>query len=95
MVEQTNNSNKPQIITLSDGSSVLLQPNSKLSYPKIFTGNERKVYLSGEGFFEISKNPKKPFFVYANEIVTKVVGTSFRVKAYSDQPDVEVTCSHR
>ncbi|WP_166924218.1 FecR family protein [Flavobacterium poyangense] len=90
LVEQTNNSTKPQIITLSDGSSVLLQPNSKLSYPKIFTGSERKVYLSGEGFFEISKNPKKPFFVYANEIVTKVVGTSFRVKAYSDQPDVEV-----
>lgn len=90
LVEQTNNSNKPQIITLSDGSSVLLQPNSKLSYPKIFTGDERKVYLSGEGFFEISKNPKKPFFVYANEIVTKVVGTSFRVKAYSDQPDVEI-----
>ncbi|WP_406843539.1 FecR family protein [Flavobacterium soyae] len=90
LVEQTNNSDKPQIITLSDGSSVLLQPNSKLSYPKIFTGNERKVYLSGEGFFEISKNPQKPFFVYANEIVTKVVGTSFRVKAYSDQPDVEI-----
>lgn len=90
LVEQTNNSNKPQIITLSDGSSVLLQPKSKLSYPKIFVGNERKVYLSGEGFFEISKNPKKPFFVYANEIVTKVVGTSFRVKAYADQPDVEV-----
>lgn len=90
LVEQTNNSSKPQIITLSDGSSVLLQPDSKLSYPKIFTGNERKVYLSGEGFFEISKNPKKPFYVYANEIVTKVVGTSFRVKAYSDQPDVEI-----
>ena len=90
LVEQTNNSNKAQIITLSDGSSVLLKPDSKLSYPKIFTGNERKVYLSGEGFFEISKNPKKPFFVYANEIVTKVVGTSFRIKAYNDQPNVEV-----
>ncbi|UUF12517.1 MULTISPECIES: FecR family protein [Flavobacterium] len=90
LVEQTNNSNKPQVITLSDGSSVLLQPNSKLSYPKIFTGNERKVYLSGEGFFEISKNPQKPFFVYANEIITKVVGTSFRVRAYLDQPEIEV-----
>ena len=90
LVEQTNNSEKSQIITLSDGSSVLLQPNSKLSYPKIFTGNERKVYLSGEGFFEISKNPKKPFFVYANEIVTRVVGTSFRIKAYPDQQNVEV-----
>ncbi|WP_338645653.1 FecR family protein [Flavobacterium sp. KS-LB2] len=90
LVEQTNNSDKPQIITLSDGSSVLLQPNSKLSYPKIFVGNERKVYLSGEGFFEISKDPKKPFFVFANEIVTKVVGTSFKIKAYANQPNVEV-----
>jgi transmembrane sensor len=90
LVEQTNHSSKPQIITLSDGSSVLLKPNSKLSYPKIFTGNKREVYLSGEAFFEISKNPKKPFFVYANEIVTKVVGTSFRIKAYADLPNVEV-----
>ena len=90
LVEQTNNSNMPQIITLSDGSSVLLQPNSKLSYPKIFVGNERKVYLSGEGFFEISKNPDKPFFVFANEIVTQVVGTSFRISAYDNQPNVEV-----
>ena len=90
LVEQTNNSDKSQIITLSDGSSVLLQPNSKLSYPKAFIGNERKVYLSGEAFFEISKNPTKPFFVYANEIITKVVGTSFRIKAYENQPNVEV-----
>jgi transmembrane sensor len=90
LVEQTNHSYKPQIITLSDGSSVLLKPNSKLSYPKIFTGNTRKVFLSGEAFFEISKNPKKPFYVYANEIVTKVVGTSFRIKAYADLPNVEV-----
>ncbi|KDN54808.1 FecR family protein [Flavobacterium seoulense] len=90
LLEQINNSNKPQIITLSDGSSVLLQPKSKLSYPKIFRGNERNVYLSGEAFFEISKNPKKPFFVHANEIVTKVVGTSFRIKAYAEQSDVEV-----
>lgn len=90
LIEQTNNSNKPQLITLSDGSSVLLQPKSKLSYPKIFEGNERNVYLSGEGFFEISKNPRKPFYVFANEIVTKVIGTSFRIKAYTDQPNVEV-----
>ncbi|WP_456312189.1 FecR family protein [Pseudomonas shirazensis] len=90
LVEQTNNSVIPQTITLSDGSSVLLQPKSKLSYSKIFIGNERKVYLSGEAFFEISKNPKKPFFVYANEIVTRVVGTSFRIKAYQDQQNVEV-----
>jgi ferric-dicitrate binding protein FerR (iron transport regulator) len=90
LIEQTNNSDKPQLITLSDASSVLLQPNSKLSYPKIFTGNERKVYLSGEGFFEISKDPNRAFYVYANETVTKVFGTSFRVIAYANQPNVEV-----
>ena len=90
LIEQTNNSDKPQLITLSDASSVLLQPKSKLSYPKTFTGNERKVYLSGEGFFEISKDPKKPFYVYANETITKVYSTSFRVVAYSNQPNVEV-----
>ncbi|TDD94705.1 FecR family protein [Flavobacterium cellulosilyticum] len=90
LVEQINNTSKPQITTLSDGSSVLLNPNSKLSYPKVFAKNERKVYLSGEGFFEISKNAKRPFYVYANEIVTKVVGTSFRIKAYANEPDIEV-----
>lgn len=90
IVEQTNNTNEAQIITLSDGSSVLLQPNSKLSYPKLFIGNQRKVYLSGEGFFEISKNPKRPFLVYANEIVTTVVGTSFRISAFKDEPNVQV-----
>jgi ferric-dicitrate binding protein FerR (iron transport regulator) len=52
-------------------------------------GNERKVYLSGEGF---SKSVKtlKPFLSFANEIVTKVVGTSFKIKAYANQPNVEV-----
>ncbi len=90
LVEQINNSKNPQIITLSDGSSVLLQPKSKISYPKIFNTTERKVYLSGEAFFEISKNKKKPFYVFANEIVTKVVGTSFRICAFENQPNVEV-----
>ncbi|AWG21781.1 iron dicitrate transport regulator FecR [Flavobacterium faecale] len=90
IVEQTNNTNEAQTITLSDGSSVLLQPKSKLSYPKLFIGNKRKVYLSGEGFFEISKNPKRPFLVYANEIVTTVVGTSFRISAFKEEPNVQV-----
>ncbi|MDF7819984.1 FecR family protein [Runella sp. MFBS21] len=91
LIEQTNNTNKPQLITLSDGSSVLLYPKSKLSYPRSFAGSERKVFLLGEGFFEISKNPKKPFLVFSNEVVTKVVGTSFRIRAFSNQPNIEVT----
>jgi transmembrane sensor len=90
LIEQINNSDKPKLITLADASSVLLEPESKLSYPKKFSEHDRKVYLSGEGFFEISKNQKKPFFVYANEVVTQVYGTSFRVKAFENQANVEV-----
>lgn len=90
LTEQINTSNRQLLITLSDGSSVLLQPDSKLTYPKQFNGAERRVYLSGEGFFEVSKNPKQPFFVEANEVITKVVGTSFRIKAYADQSEVEI-----
>ena len=52
--------------------------------------NENLNFLINIKIFEISKNPKKPFYVYANEIVTKVVGTSFRIKAYADLPNVEV-----
>lgn len=90
MIEQTNNTDKSQLIMLSDGSSVLLLPKSKLSYPKVFSADGRKVYLSGEGFFEISKDPSNPFYVYSNELVTKVYGTSFRIKAYSNQSNVSV-----
>ena len=55
LIEQINNTNKSQLITLSDASSILLQPGSKLSYPKNFKGNERKVFLTGEAFFEMLK----------------------------------------
>ncbi|WP_337045364.1 FecR family protein [Emticicia sp. 17c] len=90
LIEKNNYSNKPVVITLSDGSSVILQPNSKISYPKTFTNNERKIYLSGEGFFEIAKDAQKPFYVYSHEVVTKVLGTSFRVIAYPNQSNIEV-----
>lgn len=90
LLEKSNSTAHPLLIMLSDGSSVLLQPNSTLRYPPQFDGSERKVYLVGDGFFEISKNPEKPFYVYANELVTKVVGTSFRVKAFTNRKNVEV-----
>jgi hypothetical protein len=90
LIEQFNNTNKSQLITLSDASSILLQPGSKLRYPNKFKGNERKVFLIGEAFFEISKDAQRPFYVYANETVTKVFGTSFRIVAYPNQPNVEV-----
>lgn len=88
-VEQ-NLSEKIQVINLEDGSTVILQPGAKLTYPKHFEAASRKVHLSGEAFFEISKNPRRPFLVYTSDIVTRVVGTSFRIKAIDGQPDIEV-----
>jgi hypothetical protein len=90
LIEQFNISDKPQLITLLDASSVLMQPKSRLSNPKTFNGNECKVHLFGEGYFVECKDLKNRFFVYANETVTKVFGTSFKVFAYINQPKVEV-----
>lgn len=90
IIERNNNSSEPMLVTLEDGSSLLLQPGSQISYPAQFDLKERKVMLSGEAFFEISKNPDHPFLVFANETVTRVIGTSFRIRAYNDQPEVEI-----
>jgi transmembrane sensor len=76
-----NTTSKNSLIHLDDGSSIRLSPNAKLSYPKHFTGNKREVYLEGDAFFEIAKNPTKPFYVYTKNLVTKVIGTSFLVKS--------------
>lgn len=89
-VEQLNTSPQTQLVLLPDGSSVILQPKSKISFPKRFTEARREVVLSGEAFFEVEKNPKQPFFVHANELVTKVLGTSFVIKAFSTQRHIEV-----
>ena len=74
-----NDSKKVQILVLSDGSKVYLSPGSTLHFDHEFKGDSREVYLEGEAFFKIQKNPSKPFLVYYNNIVTKVLGTSFRV----------------
>ncbi|CAG5011985.1 hypothetical protein DYBT9275_05070 [Dyadobacter sp. CECT 9275] len=88
--EKVNDTNHPIKVSLLDGSVITLQPKSKLSYPQSFKTDKREVYLSGEGFFEITKIPHQPFFVYANEIITKVLGTSFTVKAYENDKNVIV-----
>ncbi|NIJ54646.1 FecR family protein [Dyadobacter arcticus] len=90
LVEEVNNSDRTLQIRLSDGSVVSLGKKSRLAYPSQFEKNQRVVYLSGEAFFDIQKNPDRPFLVYANETVTKVLGTSFRIKAFKNSPKVIV-----
>lgn len=82
---------KPQLVALPDGSSVILQKGSRLQYPRQFSGGKRIVHLTGEALFEVAKDRSHPFLVYANGLVTKVVGTSFNVKAYAADKDVVVT----
>lgn len=90
LIEKINRADAPMNIRLSDGSLVTLHKGSKISYNPAFKGRTREVYLSGEAFFQIAKNPSKPFLVYANELVTKVLGTSFRIKAYPADAVVSV-----
>lgn len=90
LLEEVNRTTRIIKIHLSDGSVVSLGKDSRLSYPKKFDTAQRLVSLSGEAYFEVQKNPDRPFLVYTNETVTKVLGTSFRIKAYDDAPDVTV-----
>ena len=86
----TNTDRPARHVLLPDGSSVVLYKNSQVSYASAFSGPRREVYLSGEAFFEVTKDPAKPFFVYANGLVTKVLGTSFTVKAHQQAEQVIV-----
>lgn len=90
LVEVENQSREIRLVNLPDGSSVLLRKGSKLTYPEHFHKEKREIYLSGEAFFEISKDPKRPFYVFANEIVTRVVGTSFTIRAFPGDKQVSV-----
>lgn len=90
LVERRNSSAVSMTISLEDGSTVVLQPASSLIYPSHFKPGQREVSLQGEGFFLISKNRKRPFFVYSKNVITRVVGTSFSVITSSNADRTEV-----
>ena len=72
-------------LTLSDGTGVWLNAESRLRYPVAFTGKERKVEMEGEVYFEVAKNKEKPFIVTVNGVDIRVLGTSFNVSAYQEE----------
>lgn len=86
-----NSRNESKNIFLPDGSHIVLKKDSKISYSKLFDGSKREVILDGEAYFEVSKNPKRPFLVYTNEVITKVLGTSFVIKAFKADSEVTIT----
>lgn len=82
MLIKTNATQVEMTVLLSDNSVATLAKGSSIRYPRQFLPTERRVYLTGEAFFDVTKNPQQPFLVYTNETVTKVLGTSFRIKAF-------------
>jgi transmembrane sensor len=89
MIKVVNSASAAKKVTLQDGSTVILEPGGELRYNEKFL-NRREVYLSGDAFFEVTKDAAHPFLVFANEITTKVLGTSFRIKANQGEKEIIV-----
>ena len=77
-------------ITLSDATEVILNAGSTLRFPVDFTDSVRRVYLDGEAHFKVSHNGK-PFIVACNDMDVGVLGTTFNVSAYNDEPEIKAT----
>jgi len=90
LITEQNNTNVPKRLTLSDRSTVTLEPGATIVFPATFTGDKRTVQLTGNAFFEITRNPDQPFLVYSGKIITRVLGTSFRIKNNAKDRALEV-----
>ncbi|MFR7879048.1 MAG: FecR family protein [Butyricimonas paravirosa] len=79
------------LLTLSDGSRVWLNSDSRLKFPVKFSKGMRRVELVGEGYFEVAKDTSSPFIVNSGKLEIKVTGTSFNIAAYPDEKIVQTT----
>ncbi|PRZ20109.1 FecR family protein [Flavobacterium granuli] len=85
------NGSKPVRLVLADGTEVWLNSGSSLTYPSQFVGIDRKVKMTGEVFFDVAKNPAKPFKVMASGLETQALGTQFNINAYADESIAKIT----
>ncbi|XOV91639.1 MAG: FecR family protein [Bacteroidota bacterium] len=90
VIKQTDYGQK-QIIRLPDGSVVHLNVGSKLTFQEPFSEDNRTVDLMGEAFFEVARDEHKPFIIHTGKLSTKVLGTSFNVRAYPDEQNIAVS----
>lgn len=89
--EFVNNSKEEMTIYLPDNSCIRLSAGSKISYPRYFwEGAKREVYLEGSAFFDITECATMPFYVYSDELVTKVLGTSFHIQSHPEKAEVTI-----
>ncbi len=90
----TPNGNRSKIV-LPDGSQVWLNAGSKLDYDNVrFNQSLREVHLDGEAYFDVVKNPQKPFLVHTDNMQIRVLGTAFDVKSYSEDKESETSLIH-
>lgn len=78
-------------VKLSDGTLVILNAKSSIKFPTVFSGNDRRVEISGEVYFDVSYNSQKPFFVEAGGQTVKVLGTQFNINSYSKEKGIKTT----
>jgi Fe2+-dicitrate sensor, membrane component len=78
-------------LTLSDGTDVWLNAASSITYPVVFTGNDREVIITGEVYFQVAHNTSKPFLVKSGAQTVKVLGTHFNINAYADEASIKTT----
>jgi transmembrane sensor len=90
LIELVNLQPASKLFYLPDSSKVLLSTGSKMSYSASYGIDNRNVYLTGKATFDVRKNPKKPFLVFSNEIITKVLGTRFEITAFATDNDIVV-----
>ncbi|WPU91534.1 FecR family protein [Mucilaginibacter sabulilitoris] len=84
-----NNTRQTRLVRMNDGSLAVLKPGSGLKYLKTFK-SKREVFLDGEAFFEIHKNPSMPFLVHSHDMIVRVLGTSFTVKSFNHDQEFKV-----
>jgi len=91
LMEKHNAKGTRSIIQLPDGSKIWLNADSKLRYPEVFKGRTREIYLNGEAFFDVARNPEHPFIIHLANGTVQVLGTSFNIRAYDNEPVVETS----
>lgn len=77
-------------LSLGDGTEIWLNSGSKLTYPKAFSGKTRGVTLEGEAYFQVAHDASRPFSIRTGKLITKVLGTSFNIKAYPEDRNIRV-----
>ncbi|MDB4925982.1 FecR family protein [Mucilaginibacter sp.] len=94
-VDETNTLTTPKggqyIVVLPDGTKVWLNAASSITYPLVFQAHERKVQITGEAYFEVTKDPDKPFKVLSGKQQVEVLGTHFNINSYADEPIIKTT----